>query len=119
MPYHFRPVTDADIPLLRDWRARPHVQQWWGAPELEDPADVLAEDAVAMWIVVLFAAAWVVVAGLTHFEWNRVMDFPPGAFRLNAGFFAGLGGATLIAMYDYGGYFNVSLGDTWAFLDPR
>ncbi|MFL6765592.1 MAG: hypothetical protein ACJ8FO_10405 [Sphingomicrobium sp.] len=36
MPYHFRPVTDADIPLLRDWRARPHVRQWWGAPELED-----------------------------------------------------------------------------------
>jgi aminoglycoside 6'-N-acetyltransferase len=51
MPYHFRPVTDADIPLLRDWRARPHVRQWWGAPELEDPADVLAEDSVAMWIV--------------------------------------------------------------------
>jgi amino acid transporter len=63
--------------------------------------------SVAMWIVVLFAAAWVVFAGLTHFDWKRVIDFPPGAFRLNAGFFAGLGGATLIAMYDYGGYFNV------------
>jgi len=36
-----------------------------------------------------------------------VLDFPPNAFRLNWAFFAGLGSATLIAMYDYGGYFNV------------
>ena len=63
--------------------------------------------SVAMWMVVLFAAAWVVVAGLTHFEWRRVIDLPPQAFRLNRGFLAGLGAATLIAMYDYGGYFNV------------
>ncbi len=63
--------------------------------------------SIALWSVVLVAAAWVVAAGLLNFHWDRVVDFPPDAFHLNFGFFAGLGGATLIAMYDYGGYFNV------------
>ncbi len=25
----FRPLTDADHPLLRDWLQRPHVKEWW------------------------------------------------------------------------------------------
>ena len=49
--YRFRPVTKADVTLLRRWRARPHVVEWWGAPEDEDPEEVLAEPRVAMWIV--------------------------------------------------------------------
>ncbi len=36
-------------------------------------------------------------------------SFPPGAFHLSPQFFLGLGSATLIAMYDYGGYYNVCL----------
>lgn len=27
--YSFRPVTEADFPLLADWLAAPHVAQWW------------------------------------------------------------------------------------------
>jgi amino acid transporter len=65
--------------------------------------------SVIMWAVVMATAAWILFGGLTHFEMNRVADFPPGAFHLSTSFFAGLGGATLIAMYDYGGYFNVCL----------
>lgn len=37
--------------MLREWRSRPHVRQWWGEPELEDPADVLADPRVAKWMV--------------------------------------------------------------------
>ncbi len=44
-----------------------------------------------------------------HFHPAMAFDFPPNAFHLNRGFFLGLGSATLIAMYDYGGYFNVCL----------
>jgi aminoglycoside 6'-N-acetyltransferase len=29
-PYQFRPMSAADLPLVRDWLARPHVTQWWG-----------------------------------------------------------------------------------------
>jgi aminoglycoside 6'-N-acetyltransferase len=31
--YQFRPMAAADLPLLRDWLARPHVTQWWGDPD--------------------------------------------------------------------------------------
>ena len=53
----------------------------------------------------------VVIAGLTHFD-ASLLEFPPDAFRLDAGWFKGLGGAMLIAVYDYFGYDNVChLGD--------
>jgi aminoglycoside 6'-N-acetyltransferase len=29
-PYVFRPMTAADLPLVRRWLAQPHVAQWWG-----------------------------------------------------------------------------------------
>jgi aminoglycoside 6'-N-acetyltransferase len=31
----FRPVTPADLPLLRVWLARPHVAAWWGEADHE------------------------------------------------------------------------------------
>jgi amino acid transporter len=65
--------------------------------------------SIAMWAVVMGTAVWILFGGLTHFEVSRIADFPPGAFHLSTSFFAGLGGTTLIAMYDYGGYFNVCL----------
>ncbi len=49
--YLFRPVTHADVSLLRCWRARPHVIEWWGNPHLEDPEEVLADTRISMWIV--------------------------------------------------------------------
>ena len=63
--------------------------------------------SVAMWTVVLATAAWITVAGIANFNARRVLDFPPDAFGSPRAFFFGLGGATLIAMYDYGGYNNV------------
>ena len=63
--------------------------------------------SVAMWVVVLGTVLWITAAGLWNFDVHRVLDFPPDAFASPRGFFFGLGGATLIAMYDYGGYNNV------------
>src|SRR5260370_33409447 len=55
---------------------------------------------------------WFSFAGLTHFKARQAFDFPPGAFSLSRDFFHGLGGAMLIAAYDYWGYYNVCfLGD--------
>jgi aminoglycoside 6'-N-acetyltransferase len=51
MPYSFRPVTEADLPLLRGWREAAHVRQWWGAPDVEEAEGTLADPRVAMWIV--------------------------------------------------------------------
>ena len=28
--YQFRPMSAGDLPLVKDWLARPHVMEWWG-----------------------------------------------------------------------------------------
>jgi amino acid transporter len=63
--------------------------------------------SVVMWVVVMLTVGWVLVAGLSNFQLDRALDFPPDAFKLSWPFFVGLGGATLTAVYDYGGYNNV------------
>jgi amino acid transporter len=53
----------------------------------------------------------VIVAGLLNFD-ASLITFPENAFKLDGKFAAGLGGAMLIAIYDYLGYYNVChLGD--------
>ena len=65
-----------------------------------------------LWFGVMGTIGWIIYAGLTHFSAARVFDFPPGAFSLSPAFFSGLGGAMLVATYDYWGYYNVCfLGD--------
>ncbi len=63
--------------------------------------------SVLLWVVVLLTVAWVLFAGVTNFQPKLALDFPPDAFNLSFGFFAGLGTASLNAIYDYGGYNNV------------
>jgi amino acid transporter len=65
--------------------------------------------SLTMWGVVMATIGWILFAGVTHFEASRAFDFPPGAFQLSRQFFLGLGGASLIALYDYSGYFDVCL----------
>ena len=62
--------------------------------------------SIILWVLVMFTALAVTAAGLLNFQLHRVFDFPPHAFALSKDFFVGLGGATLLAMYDYGGYNN-------------
>jgi aminoglycoside 6'-N-acetyltransferase len=33
--YDFRAVTEADLPMIADWLAKPHMAAWWGDPETE------------------------------------------------------------------------------------
>jgi amino acid transporter len=65
--------------------------------------------SVVMWVVVMASVGWVVVTGLLNFHMSLVLDFPPGAFDLSPKWFMGLGAASLISIYSYGGYFNVCL----------
>ncbi len=64
--------------------------------------------AGAMWCAVMGLIAWILVTGAMHGSLRQAFDFPPGAFALTPGFFAGLGTAMLIATYDYWGYYNVA-----------
>jgi amino acid transporter len=62
---------------------------------------------VALWVGMLVTVLWVIFAGLSHFNTKVVFDFPPNAFRFSTGFVAGLGSATLIAIYDFMGYYDI------------
>ncbi|WP_353643960.1 GNAT family N-acetyltransferase [Mesorhizobium sp. WSM2239] len=33
--YSFRPVTEADLPMIAGWLAEPHVAEWWDDPDEE------------------------------------------------------------------------------------
>src|SRR5438046_3110454 len=56
---------------------------------------------------VLAGCLWIVFSGAPHLSAARLFAFPPEAFKLNWVFWAGLGHATLYALYDYFGYYNV------------
>lgn len=59
----------------------------------------------------LITVVTIIVAGLANFN-VELFTFPPDAFVVDNKFAAGLGGAMLIAIYDYLGYYNIChLGD--------
>ena len=64
---------------------------------------------ISTWLLagVFGAIAWIIWAGIAHFNSARAFDFPPGAFHLNHAFFLGMGSAMLIATYDYWVYYNI------------
>src|SRR5437660_10345135 len=60
-----------------------------------------------LWVGVVLTIAWVIFAGVSHFDPKLAFDFPAGAFTLRPEFFTGLGAALLVSVYDYWGYYNV------------
>jgi basic amino acid/polyamine antiporter, APA family len=72
------------------------------------PIKTVGRLSVVMLVVVLLAMLWVIVSGLVNLNPKMAFDFPPGAFHLSKSFFYGLASATLIAMYNYGGYNNIT-----------
>lgn len=99
----------------------------WGIPRGLSVCAAVAAMLVALalcrhirslaWVAVLLCAGTlvtlvtVIVVGLANFD-ASLFVFPDDAFRLDERFFIGLGGAMLIAVYDYFGYYNVChLGD--------
>lgn len=62
---------------------------------------------VILWIVMLITVSITIIVGLSHFNVETAFNFPKGWFSFSWGFVSGLGAATLIAMYDLMGYYNV------------
>ena len=62
--------------------------------------------AWVLWTGVLLTIGSVILAGVTHFHASQ-LAMPTGVFHLTPAFFQGLGAATLIATYDYWGYYTV------------
>src|SRR5262249_12614231 len=62
---------------------------------------------VVLWVGVLGIIAWVIVDGLLHFDPAKAFDFSGAAAGWPDDFAVGLGGAMLLAMYSYLGYYNI------------
>jgi amino acid transporter len=98
----------------------PHLQHWQLAATaaavcllntvlLYRDVRIIQKISVAMTVIVVGAMVWIIISGAMHFDPRRAFDFPHGAFEPTGSFWAGLGSATLIAVYDYGGYNNVCM----------
>ncbi|HEY6128328.1 MAG TPA: APC family permease [Candidatus Acidoferrum sp.] len=72
------------------------------------PIKTVGRLSLLMLAVVLAAMFWVIGSGLIHINTAMAFDFPPGAFHPSRAFFFGLASATLVAMYNYGGYNNIT-----------
>jgi amino acid transporter len=68
---------------------------------------IIEKFARVLWAGSVATLLAVIVAGFTHFHARQAFSFPPHAFQLTGGFFAGLASAMLIASYDYWGYYTV------------
>jgi amino acid transporter len=65
--------------------------------------------SIVITTAVLGTCCWIIVSGAIHFNSAIAFSFPVNAFHPSRAFWFRLGSATLIAVYDYGGYNNVCL----------
>jgi APA family basic amino acid/polyamine antiporter len=68
---------------------------------------VIGKMSVVLAAGVLGGCLWIVLAGAPHLSVGRLLDTPPSPPPLSWMFWAGLGHATLYALYDFFGYYNV------------
>ena len=62
---------------------------------------------VVLWAGMLVTVTWIIGSGLANFNPALAFDYPANAFTFSTGFFLGLGGAMLIAMYCFLGYYDI------------
>jgi aminoglycoside 6'-N-acetyltransferase len=81
--YTFRPATPADLPLLREWRSRPHWVEWWGAAERDEASSKRPWPirTPAPWIVELDGRAFAYAQDYDPHAWahHPFAHLPPGA----------------------------------------
>ena len=81
--YSFRPLTEADLPLMRGWLDRAHVKAWW--PDAENQIALMQQDMnnpdIDMRVVNLIdqAFAYIHDHDARTFGMPQYADLPPGA----------------------------------------
>jgi amino acid transporter len=65
--------------------------------------------SIGLWILVIGTIVWIIVGGAQHIPSALRGQISGGYPVLNGAFWKGVGAATLIAVYDYAGYYNVCL----------
>lgn len=75
-PWQFRPLGATDRPMFADWRARPHVTEWWGAA---DPMAEVAEFYAAS--ITGTVPHWCYIAKLHGEATEFIQSYTPTAFH--------------------------------------
>jgi aminoglycoside 6'-N-acetyltransferase len=81
--YQFRPMSTADLPLIKRWLAAPHVKQWWGDPEeqFELVSDDLKEPAMDQFIVALDGRPFAYLQSYDLTAWDNGFGTHPQGTR--------------------------------------
>lgn len=79
--YLIQPVTAADLPLIRGWRAQPHVAEWWGDPDVEPEIEKLADPNIDLWLIALAGRPFAFLQDYRVHAWDPhpFRYLPPGA----------------------------------------
>jgi amino acid transporter len=65
--------------------------------------------SIGLWILVIGTIIWIIIGGAEHIPSALRQQVSGGYPALSGTFWKGVGAATLIAVYDYAGYYNVCL----------
>jgi aminoglycoside 6'-N-acetyltransferase len=80
--YGFRRMTEADLPLLRQWLQTPDAAAWWGKleDEMQNLAADLQEPGMRLWIVSLDDMPFAFLQDYDPRSWDQhpFSDLPPG-----------------------------------------
>jgi amino acid transporter len=67
----------------------------------------MSRATITLWVGTVVAMLAVLVCGIPHFDSGKAFAFTPDAFTFSRGFVLGLGSASLTAVYNYMGYYNI------------
>ena len=83
--YGFRPITPADLPMVRRWLESPAVREWWvdadGQPSDPIGEEDLKDRRVAMWIVNHLGDPFAFIQDYDPHAWagHHFGSLPPGS----------------------------------------
>jgi amino acid transporter len=62
---------------------------------------------IVLWVIMMITVACTILVGISNFHLGYAIAFPERWFSFSWGFLLGLGAASMIAMYDLMGYYNI------------
>jgi aminoglycoside 6'-N-acetyltransferase len=81
--YEFRPMTAADLPLIKRWLKMPHVIEWWGEPgeQFDLVSGDLTHPAMDQYIVATGEREFAYIQCYRMTEWNTGFGPQPNGTR--------------------------------------